>query len=142
MGTEQLRAFLLEYLKVVVNQKDQLQYSYCLSNVRSIAKERCPGLYQEEEDGVRLKHVNWDLILARVLTPGTNSTTSTYDGWPFLSVTDHGRKVIAEQRPVPYDPDGYIARLNQRKTASTQQLKHISQKQLRRCERETIWPLL
>lgn len=113
VGTEQLRAFLLEYLKGVINQRDQLQYSYCLSNVRSMAKERCPGLYREEEDGVRLKHVIWDLILERVLTPGTNRTTSTYDGWPFLSVTDHGRKVIAEQRPVPYDPDGYIARLNQ-----------------------------
>jgi hypothetical protein len=34
------------------------------------------------------------------------------NGWPFLSVTDHGRRVLAEPRPVPYDPDGYLASLD------------------------------
>ena len=27
-------------------------------------------------------------------------------------MTDHGRNVLSEQRPVPYDPDGYLAALD------------------------------
>lgn len=111
--TEQLRAFLLEYLKEAVNRQEQLQYGNCLSNIRAKANQQYPSQYRDDEDGARLKHVIWDLILERVLTPGTNSPNSLNDGWPFLSITDHGRKVIAEQKPVPYDPDGYIARLTQ-----------------------------
>ena len=117
LRTEQLRAFLLEYLKGVANLRDQLQYSHCLSGVTGIAKERCPdvlgGDHLRDEDGARLKHVVWDLILERVLVPGTDRPGSIGDGWPCLSITDHGQKVIAEQKPVPYDPDGYLARLNQ-----------------------------
>ena len=118
LQTEQLRAFLLEYLKAVVDRRDQLQYASCLSGVEHIAKERCPdhfahGAGFRDEDGARLKHVIWDLILERVLVPSTNHPRSSNDGWPFLSITDHGRKVIAEQKPVPYDPDGYLARLRQ-----------------------------
>jgi hypothetical protein len=118
LQTEQLRAFLLEYLKAVVNRRDQLQYASCLSGVERIAKERCPdqladGAGFSDKDGARLKQFIWDLILERVLVPSTNHPRSSNDGWPFLSITDHGRKVIAEQKPVPYDPDGYLARLRQ-----------------------------
>jgi len=119
MQTEQLRALLLEYLKTTLNQRHQtLQFTYCLSGVEHIAKERCPDEFQHgagfsDEDGARLKHVIWDLILERVLVPSTDHPRSMNDGWPFLSVTDHGKKVVAEQKPVPYDPNGYLARLQQ-----------------------------
>lgn len=118
LQTEQLRAFLLEYLKLVVDSQDQLQYATCLSGVEHIAKVRCPDQFAHgagfrDEDGARLKHVIWDLILERVLVPSTNHPRSLDGGWPFLSLTDHGRKVIAEQKPVPYDPDGYLARLRE-----------------------------
>lgn len=116
--TEQLRAFLFEYLKAVAGRQDQLQFASCLNAVEHIARERCADEFAHgrgfrDEDGARLKHVIWDLILERVLVPSTNHPRSSNDGWPFLSVTDHGRKVIAEQRPVPYDPDGYLQRLRQ-----------------------------
>jgi len=58
------------------------------------------------DDRSRFKQVIWDLILERVLIPGSNNSDQ---GWPFLSVTDHGRKVLASTGPVPYDPDGYLA---------------------------------
>lgn len=118
LQTEQLRAFLLEYLKAVVNRRDQLQFASCLSGVERIAKVRCPDQFAHgagllDEDGARLKHVIWDLILERVLMPSTDHPRSLNDGWPFRSITDHGRKVIASQKPIPYDPDGYLARLRQ-----------------------------
>ena len=58
----------------------------------------------------RLKHVVWDLIIGRILIPGVPNSDA---GWPFLSLTDHGLKVVSEEHPVPYDPDGYLARLQQ-----------------------------
>lgn len=124
MQTELLRALLLEYLRAVVQRpKDlkHLQYGWCVSGVTDIASQRCPELMEQissthqqlrEEDQSRLKHVIWDLILERVLIPGQSSPNTTPDGWPFLSVTDHGRKVLAESGPVPYDPDGYLASLD------------------------------
>ena len=96
-----------------------MQFSHCLGTVRAKAAKRLKiqsreeDQFREQEDGARLKHVIWDLILERVLIPSTSNPNSLNDGWPFLSVTDHGRKVIAEQKPTPYDPDGYLARLNQ-----------------------------
>jgi hypothetical protein len=118
LQTEQLRAFLLEYLKGVVDLRDQLQYSNYLKGVESIAKRFSPDEFTHgsgfrDEDCARLKHVIWDLILERVLVPSTNNPRSVTDGWPFLSITDHGRKVIAEQKPVPYDPDAYLLRLRE-----------------------------
>ena len=49
LQTEQLRAFLLEYLKTVVNRRDQLQYASYLNGVEHIAKERCPDLFAHGE---------------------------------------------------------------------------------------------
>lgn len=116
--TEQLRAFLLEHLKNATNRRGELQFAHCLKAVEHIAEQRCPDEFSNgtgfrQEDGARLKHVIWDLILERVLVPSTANPRSLNDGWPFLSITDHGQKVIEEQRPVPYDPDGYLARLHQ-----------------------------
>ncbi len=121
MQTELLRALLLEYLKAAQDQNG-LQYNSCVTGVAHLAQQRCPDQMEQvhgatlqlrEADRTRLKHVVWDLILERVLIPGTRSPDTINDGWPFLSLTEHGRKVVAEANPVPYDPDGYLARLGQ-----------------------------
>jgi hypothetical protein len=119
MQTEMLRALLLEYLRSVVkrpHELEHLQYGSCISGVTGIASQRCPNEMQgnqlPEDDQSRLKHVVWDLILERVLVPGPRSPYATPNGWPFLSLTDHGRKVLAETNAVPYDPDGYLAGLD------------------------------
>jgi hypothetical protein len=124
MQTEMLRALLLECLRTVVQRPNELrylQYGSCVSGVTGIASQRCPELMERhpngqqrlrEEDQSRLKHVVWDLILERVLVPGQSSPNAIPDAWPFLSVTDHGRKVLASTGPVPYDPDGYLASLD------------------------------
>jgi hypothetical protein len=122
MQTETLRALLLELLKAPHAQKN-LQFNTCVSGAEALAAVRCPNelirlntasgpkIALRDEDKTRLKHVVWDLILERILIPGTESASTINDGWPFLSLTDHGRKVVAAGRPVPYDPDGYLARL-------------------------------
>lgn len=118
MDSETLRTFLLEYLKDFSrpDQQNQLGWDLCYRNVSRLVRDRRPsdigsGELLRDEDAALLKHIVWDLVIERVLVPGTNHPRTTNDGWPFLSITSHGKKVIAEQRPTPYDPDGYLAAL-------------------------------
>lgn len=121
MQSELLRSLLLEYLRTA-HLRPGLQYGDCVLGVTNLARGRCPdqldqpiqGQYQlREADNARLTHVIWDLILERVLVPGTRSPNTGRDGWPFLSATDHGCTALASNGPVPYDPDGYLTGLNQ-----------------------------
>ena len=120
MKTELLRTLLLEYLRA--NQRNpHLQFGDCRSGVEGLAIQRCPNelgqvmvgtLRLRDDDASRLKHVVWDLILERVLVPGHQNPNAMPDGWPFLSITDHGQNVLAATAPVPYDPDGYLNNLD------------------------------
>src|SRR5690606_23672106 len=102
-----------------IESSEQLQYGLVRRSVALIALEQCTNPQTNEwaiqtEIDTRLKEVIWDLILARVLVPGYSNPSGSESGWPFLSITDHGRTVIVSQEPVPYDPDGYLARLQER----------------------------
>ncbi|MGO9270303.1 MAG: hypothetical protein ACLQOO_08640 [Terriglobia bacterium] len=59
------------------------------------------------EDTAKVHEVIWDLIVQRVLTVGSKMSC----GWPFLSLTEFGKKIIKDQRWSPYDPDGYLREL-------------------------------
>jgi len=55
-------------------------------------------------------HVMWDLIVERVITPG--SSASINRGFPpWFRLTPYGRKVIDAERPSPNDPTGYLGSL-------------------------------
>jgi hypothetical protein len=113
MQSEELRALLLQYLGSVGHDAT-FQWNSCLQGVSRLARERSgasldPQWQLPRTDMVRLKHVVWDLIIGRIISPGT--PLSSDSGWPALSLTDHGQKVVMDRHPVPYDPDGYLARL-------------------------------
>ena len=115
MQTEELRAQLLRFLATWNFQANQgLRWDDCRKGVsRQIASDSrgrlAPEWEMPREDMVRLKAIVWDLIIGRVLSPGWINNSDS--GWPMLSLTDHGEKVIKGTHPVPYDPDGYLARL-------------------------------
>ena len=117
MQTEELRALLLQFLgSWDFKQNPAFQWNDCLRGVSRLVREQSstksdPEWQLPRDDMVRLKEVVWDLIIGRVLSPG--SADSLDSTWPMLSLTDHGHKVVKERHPVPYDPDGYLARLQQ-----------------------------
>jgi hypothetical protein len=81
-----------------------------------------------DDDGARLKHVIWDMIMERILVPSTPNPGTVNDGWPFFSITDYGKQVIEEQRPVPYDPDGYLKPLKTEvKTLDSAVLEYLAE---------------
>jgi hypothetical protein len=119
MQTEELRALLLQFLgSWDFTQNPAFQWNDCLRGVSRLVREQSSTRRDSEwqlprDDMARLKEVVWDLIIGRVLSPGWAHASDS--GWPMLSLTDHGHEVVKKGHPVPYDPDGYLARL-QRET--------------------------
>src|SRR5690606_21547541 len=114
LQTEQIRAFLFEYLRKAIESSEQLQYGLVRRSVALIALEQCTNPQTNEwaiqtEIDTRLKEVIWDLILGRVLVTGNSNPSGSESEWPFLSITDHGRTVIVSPEHGPYAPDGCLA---------------------------------
>ncbi|MDP9268861.1 MAG: hypothetical protein M3P27_11135 [Acidobacteriota bacterium] len=53
-----------------------------------------------------LLEIVWSLIVQGILIPGLNDSNQ---GWPFLRVTEYGRRCLQEDRILPHDPDGFLA---------------------------------
>jgi hypothetical protein len=62
------------------------------------------------KDIIRTNSIIWDLIIEGVIRPGNGETM---DDLPFYHVTEFGSSRITHEgeRPTPYDPDGYLAKL-------------------------------
>jgi hypothetical protein len=114
-STEQIRSLLLQYLQAALrnNPRYQLQIRGLVQGLRQFVSPagEAPGEPFDEADGRKTIHAVWDLVFDRVLIPGLDDPNVINGDWPFLTITEHGRRVIAEVRPVPYDPDGYLANL-------------------------------
>jgi hypothetical protein len=52
-----------------------------------------------------LLEVIWSLIVQGILVPGLDDSNQ---GWPFLRLTEYGKRCVAEDRILPHDPDGYL----------------------------------
>jgi len=114
--SEQIRSLLLQYLKSAMrnNRRFRPQMRELIQGLHHFVSRdgEVPGEPFAEADDKRVFHVVWDLIFDRVLIPGLDDPNVIAGGeWPFLTVTEHGRRVIDEARPIPYDPDGYLANL-------------------------------
>jgi len=116
MDSEILRGFLIEWLKesLSAGTRNTLQWNNCNSVVFNKIQERVPDyanqpLPVKEADAAKLKCLVWDLIIERVLIPGsTNPGVVSGDGWPIFSLTEHGKNVVTSESLTPYDPDGYL----------------------------------
>jgi hypothetical protein len=60
-------------------------------------------------DGL-LREVIWEFVASGVIAPG-NGLHSSGANLPFFSITDYGNKVLAAERAIPHDPDGYLAEI-------------------------------
>lgn len=61
--------------------------------------------YLERGDAALLNEVIWSLIVQGILVPGLDDANQ---GWPFLRLTEYGRRCVEEDRILPHDPDGYL----------------------------------
>ncbi len=80
--------------------------------------ESIQSIVEFEGDSSEAKHkfllltheVLWDLILQRVLNPGSQSSNPEL---PFFRVTEYGKKVLAGGEMIPHDPANYLEKFTQ-----------------------------
>lgn len=61
----------------------------------------------QKVDENRVREVLWDLIIERVVTIGDYHN----DSWPWLSLTDYGKRALNSTLPIPNDSTGYLNRI-------------------------------
>jgi len=61
------------------------------------------------QNAARVQSIVWDLIIEGIIRPGLNDGMN--DDLPFFHVTEFGANVLANGPQSPYDPDGYLKRL-------------------------------
>jgi hypothetical protein len=62
--------------------------------------------YLEPGESSLIHEVVWTFIIQGILVPGVNDSNQ---GWPFLRLTDYGRRCIEKETVLPHDPDGYFS---------------------------------
>jgi hypothetical protein len=61
--------------------------------------------FLESGDETLLVEVIWGLIIQGILVPGLNDANQ---GYPFLRLTEYGKRCVDEERFLPHDPEGYL----------------------------------
>lgn len=126
------RGFLLDYeelrpltIEALRNLKDTaLQLVRILNETENVARSK--GFYANvqptrygghsqlhympSEDREKVRQIVWEYILHGILTIGLNELNPNF---PFVQLTEHGKKVLESGHTLPYDPDGYLKALKQ-----------------------------
>jgi hypothetical protein len=110
---DQLRSLVIEYIGKVQDDPT-LQLNNLRDGVGEVAATRGllePGCSQlSQQDHRRSCDIIWDLIIDGIVRPGGGNNTDAK--LPWFHVTDRGRELLAHGSLSPYDPDGYLSRLN------------------------------
>ena len=112
---QELYKLVLKYFKQqMTNPRAQIQMLGVIHGVDEEAKFLATGQRQggggyhlDQARHEEVAGIVWDLVVQRVLT-------FTQQGYPWLRVTEYGKKVIEQEGPVPYDQNGYLDNLKTR----------------------------
>jgi hypothetical protein len=110
MKLNEARSFLLQALREAGwNQSTDLFIAVGNLKARTVGQDprRASDGRQFLDSGDQsvLLEVIWSFIVQGVLVPGLNDANQ---GWPFLRLTEYGRRCVAEEGISPHDPDGYL----------------------------------
>jgi hypothetical protein len=70
---------------------------------------RHASYFLSRNDQARVQDIFWDMLIEGVVRPGLGDGTNC--DLPHFHVTDRGRAALSAASPPPYDPDGYLKRL-------------------------------
>jgi hypothetical protein len=120
---EELRPFVLEALRVLIKNRG-LTLELIIDETDSTARSK--GFYKDvkphsflgygsgsqkympSDDREKVRQIVWEFILQGILAIGRAETNPNF---PFVSITEHGKKVLESGETLPYDPDGYLRKL-------------------------------
>jgi len=121
LSYEQVRSLVVETLATTkVDQFSGFDRAVAEKAVKhGFLKENNPNasiLHTEQfvlsyEDKARVQNILWDLIIEGILRPGLHDGVN--NNLPFFHVTQYGKIVLKDGPTSPYDPDGYLQRLQE-----------------------------
>jgi hypothetical protein len=110
MRLAEARGFVMQAFR----ERGCSQAGYVLTAVADL-KAKAQGLdptraaygrqFLDKGDQSLVLEVIWSLIVQGILVPGLDDMNQ---GWPFLRLTEYGRRCVQEDRILPHDPDGYL----------------------------------
>jgi len=109
---DQLRRKILERIRNTIQPS-----GYCSINMREYLASLAgsPGLPSRADDATPIiGRIIHDLYHERLIALGTGlqgSSGAEALSWPFVRLTEYGRKVLEEPTWTPFDPDGYTTAL-------------------------------
>ena len=101
---EKLKFLLFEVLR----RKLKTQVNTIVNEIQA----KLDGNLSEIDEQIILELLH-ELTTSNILMPGISRYNS---GWPWLSVTEHGKNILNKSGPPVYDHDGYFAELKDRVT--------------------------
>jgi len=110
MRLEEARGFMMQALRQTGwNQVGDLfrAVAEAKSRTQHLARTHMFGAEQFLDSGDRsvILEVIWSLIVQGILVPGLDDSNQA---WPFLRLTEYGKRCVEEDRILPHDPDGYL----------------------------------
>lgn len=114
---EQTRALVIEVLKSSPSgQITNLYYNIANLAVQKGIVEKPFGVNSSNAPyglpnkyKVWIEDIFWDLIIEGLVRPGLEDGVN--QGLPWYHVSEHGKNVLTNQPPQPYDPDGYLTEI-------------------------------
>src|SRR3989338_5281864 len=118
-SNEELKALVIESLRGTPNT----QFVNLMNDVERLALSK--GFYRDNRiysfgggedhkmprsDRQKIIHIAWELILAKILVPGTDEFNYNL---PFIHLTEFGKEQINQTLPTPYDPDNFLKSVKQ-----------------------------
>ena len=100
MNIADLRPFVLEALR----KEPDTQFITVEHQVADLAPDYKP------HDALVIREIIWELLIQGILAPGFNSSNLNF---PFIHVTEYGKRCLEVNTVLPHDPDRYMERLQQ-----------------------------
>jgi hypothetical protein len=101
MDKADLRPLVLE----VLCQEPETSFHKVENQARSLAPDYNP------HDDLIVREIIWELLVQGVLAPGSNRQNLEF---PWIHVTEYGKRCLEANAILPHDPDRYLERLQQR----------------------------
>ena len=99
-----------DYLKNLLIEHLKKQPATQVNSIHLYIESQIGRNLKEQESRLLLEMIN-EFIISNILMPAFDKRNT---GWPFLSLTFHGKEVLKEGGPPVYDYDGYLADLKAR----------------------------
>lgn len=109
-----LRSHLLDYSRRGISDQHA---QFEITALRSFFRSRDIDLDACEEDWCTIQQIIHEFYIEGIINPGQKMrprivSTSHFLKFPLFHVTEYGEKVLQDGEYQPYDPDGYLRKIN------------------------------